>query len=85
MHAVQSDAEVAATLAARKRGRYTGGKPMGAEIEACNDHRMVMSLAIAALFADGDTIFNGAEAVTKSYPGFFSDLARLGATIEELP
>jgi 3-phosphoshikimate 1-carboxyvinyltransferase len=44
-----------------------------------------MSLAIAALFADGDSIINGAETVAKSYPGFFRDLASLGAKIEELP
>jgi len=62
-----------------------GGKPKGAEIEAHNDHRLAMSLAIAAIFADGDSIINGAEAVSKSYPRFFSDLAGLGAKIEELP
>jgi 3-phosphoshikimate 1-carboxyvinyltransferase len=61
-----------------------GGKPKGAEIEAHVDHRMAMSLAIAALFAEGDSIINGAEAVTKSYPQFFTDLAKLGAKIEEL-
>ena len=62
-----------------------GGKPRGAEIEAHADHRMAMSFAIAALFAEGDSIINGAEAVTKSYPRFFTDLAGLGAKIEELP
>jgi 3-phosphoshikimate 1-carboxyvinyltransferase len=61
-----------------------GGKPRGAEIEAHNDHRMAMSLAIAALFAEGNSIINGAEAVSKSYPRFFSDLAGLGPKIEEL-
>ena len=61
-----------------------GGKPKGAEIEAHNDHRLAMSLAIAALFAEGDSIINGAEAVTKSYPKFFADLANLRAKIEEL-
>ena len=61
-----------------------GGKPKGAETEAHNDHRLAMSLAIAALFAEGDSIINGAEAVTKSYPKFFADLKRLGAKIEEL-
>jgi 3-phosphoshikimate 1-carboxyvinyltransferase len=61
-----------------------GGKPRGAEIEAHNDHRLAMSLAIAALFAEGDSTINGAEAVTKSYPKFFADLKRLGAKIEEL-
>jgi len=61
-----------------------GGKPKGAEIEAHNDHRLAMSLAIAALFAEGNSIISGAEAVSKSYPRFFSDLAGLGAKIEEL-
>jgi 3-phosphoshikimate 1-carboxyvinyltransferase len=62
-----------------------GGKPRGAEIKAHNDHRLAMSLAIAALFAEGDSIINGAEAVSKSYPRFFTDLAGLRAKIEELP
>jgi 3-phosphoshikimate 1-carboxyvinyltransferase len=62
-----------------------GGKPEGAEIEAHGDHRMAMSLAIAALFAEGNSIINGAEAVTKSYPQFFADLSKLGAKIEKLP
>jgi 3-phosphoshikimate 1-carboxyvinyltransferase len=61
-----------------------GGKPRGTEIEAHADHRLAMSFAIAALFADGTSIINGAEAVTKSYPHFFADLAKLGAKIEEL-
>jgi 3-phosphoshikimate 1-carboxyvinyltransferase len=62
-----------------------GGKPQGAEVEAHNDHRLAMSLSIAALFAEGNSIINGAEAVTKSYPRFFNDLASLRAKIEEVP
>jgi 3-phosphoshikimate 1-carboxyvinyltransferase len=62
-----------------------GGKPRGAEIEAHADHRLAMSLAIAALFANGNSIINGAEAVSKSYPQFFAELEKLGAGIEELP
>jgi len=61
-----------------------GGKPEGAETSAHNDHRLAMSLAVAALFAEGDSIINGAEAVTKSYPKFFADLASLKAKLEEL-
>ena len=61
-----------------------GGKTMGAELEAHNDHRLAMSFAIAALFAEGDSIINGAEAVNKSYPKFFTDLKKLGAKIKEL-
>jgi len=62
-----------------------GGKPKGAETSAHNDHRLAMSLAIAALFAEGNSVINGSEAVTKSYPRFFADLVKLGAKIEELP
>jgi 3-phosphoshikimate 1-carboxyvinyltransferase len=61
-----------------------GGKPKGAELEAHNDHRMAMSFTVAALFADGTSMINGAESVTKSYPGFYRDLASIGARIEEL-
>ena len=61
-----------------------GGKPKGTEIEAHADHRMVMSLAIAALFAEGGSVITGAEAVTKSYPQFFADLTKLGVQVEEL-
>jgi 3-phosphoshikimate 1-carboxyvinyltransferase len=62
-----------------------GGKTRGAEIEAHADHRLAMSLAIAALFANGDSTINGAEAVGKSYPQFFAELKKSGAKIEELP
>lgn len=61
-----------------------GGKPRGAEIDAHNDHRLAMSLSLAALFAPGNSIINGAEAVAKSYPAFFADLLKLGAKVEEL-
>jgi 3-phosphoshikimate 1-carboxyvinyltransferase len=61
-----------------------GGKPRGAEIKAHNDHRLAMSFAIAALFAEGDSVIGGAEAVNKSYPKFFTDLRKLGAKVEEL-
>ncbi len=62
-----------------------GGGPRGAELEAHHDHRLAMSLSIAALFATGSSVINGAESVNKSYPGFFNDLAKLGARVEELP
>jgi 3-phosphoshikimate 1-carboxyvinyltransferase len=62
-----------------------GGKPKGSELEAHADHRLAMSLATAALFANGSSIINSAEAVSKSYPQFFAELKKLGAKIEELP
>ncbi len=62
----------------------SGGRPKGASIETYDDHRMAMSFATAALFAEGETVINGAEAVSKSYPGFFTDLAKIGAEVQEI-
>ncbi len=41
-----------------------------------NDHRIVMSLAVLCTLTGG--VINGAEAVAKSYPDFFSTLGLLG-------
>ncbi len=54
----------------------------GALTESYADHRMAMSLAIAGLAAEGETVISGIEAVTKSFPGFFDVLRKLGAKIE---
>ncbi len=51
----------------------------GAEVEAQDDHRIAMSLALAGLAAEGTTRVRGAEAVSISYPRFFEDLGRLRA------
>lgn len=51
----------------------------GAELDGHGDHRIVMALAVAGLGAEGRTIINGANTVSKSYPGFVRDLASLGA------
>lgn len=60
-----------------------GGKPLhGASVSGWNDHRIVMSLAIAALSASGTTTIDTAESVDISYPGFFNDLKKLGAKVE---
>lgn len=50
----------------------------GATVESYHDHRIAMSLAIAALAAEGTTTINNAECVDISFPGFFEELKRLG-------
>ena len=60
----------------------TGGRPRGAKVDAHDDHRLAMSLAIAGLFAGDETVINGAGTVNKSYPDFFTDLASIGAKLE---
>jgi 3-phosphoshikimate 1-carboxyvinyltransferase len=49
----------------------------GATVESYHDHRIAMSLAIAALVAEGTTTINNAECVDISFPGFFEELKRI--------
>ena len=48
-------------------------------INAHNDHRVVMSCSVLLSIFGG--IIEGAEAVSKSYPAFFTDIASLGAEV----
>ena len=58
---------------------YGTRKIKSADTESHNDHRIAMSLAVAALQADGPIIIKDAEAINKSYPDFYKDLESLGA------
>ncbi|MCF7923932.1 MAG: 3-phosphoshikimate 1-carboxyvinyltransferase [Candidatus Izimaplasma sp.] len=57
-------------------------KFIGNEFNSYNDHRMVMSIAIASLRNNQPITINNAEAINKSYPTFFEDLHSLGIKIE---
>jgi len=52
-------------------------KLKGAELEGFSDHRVVMACAVAALYAQGETIIHGAEWAEISFPGFFELLAEV--------
>ncbi len=54
-----------------------------AQLKSHNDHRMAMSLAVAALGAEGATTLFPVECISKTFPNFFIDFKRLGAEIEE--
>lgn len=54
----------------------------GMEINTYQDHRMVMTFAVLALRTRRGLVLNDAEHVRKSYPGFFTDLASLGANVD---
>ncbi len=54
----------------------------GAELCTYNDHRMVMSLSVAALNAKGDSIIHNTDAAKKTYPLFLTHFQSLGANIE---
>lgn len=54
----------------------------GKEVSSHNDHRIAMAAAVAALAAKGQTTITHAEAVNKSYPGFYEDLKKLNASVQ---
>jgi len=53
----------------------------GGEVSSHGDHRIAMSAAIAATVCTEPVVIHGAEAVNKSYPGFFDDLRLLGGSV----
>jgi 3-phosphoshikimate 1-carboxyvinyltransferase len=52
-------------------------KLTGARVQSFGDHRIAMSLTVAALVAEGTTQLHGDRWVRISYPGFFDDLEGL--------
>ncbi len=52
-------------------------------LSSWNDHRIAMALSVAACRCEGDISINGArKAITKSYPAFFDDYAKLGGNVK---
>ncbi|WP_287152740.1 3-phosphoshikimate 1-carboxyvinyltransferase [Candidatus Solincola tengchongensis] len=49
----------------------------GANVDSHGDHRIAMSLAVAALCAEGETVISGWECVDISFPGFLDTLRYL--------
>ena len=55
-----------------------GGRPLkGAVLDSETDHRVAMSLAVAAMLADGNSSLARSEAAAVSYPSFWDELERL--------
>jgi len=52
----------------------------GADLDAAEDHRIGMALAVAAAVARGPSRLAGADWIDVSYPGFLADLARCAGT-----
>lgn len=52
---------------------------LGRILDGHNDHRIVMALCVILSKIGGE--IQGAQAVRKSYPGFFDDLKKLGAKV----
>ncbi len=52
-------------------------KLKGAICNSYNDHRIAMSLAVAALLAEGKTVIKNSECIDISFPGFVKTLQKL--------
>ena len=57
------------------------GRLRGGEVDSHRDHRVAMALCIAGLMAEGETVVEGVETATISYPGFDTALEDLGAKV----
>ena len=57
----------------------------GCTVSSHNDHRIAMSLAVAATACRRPVVITQGEAVDKSYPDFWKDLASVGAKLQLLP
>lgn len=53
------------------------------ELESYDDHRIGMSLAIAAMCCDGVSVIKNIECAKVTYPNFVADFINLGANIQE--
>ena len=49
----------------------------GAAFDSFGDHRIAMAFAVAALRAEGESVIEGSEAASVSFPEFWSTLARI--------
>ena len=56
----------------------------GGTVDGCNDHRIAMMAAVAAVACKEPVTILGAECVKKSYPRFWEDYTELGGEIHGL-
>lgn len=80
---IQELRKMGAKIAELEDGFIVRPTPLiGTRVCSFGDHRIAMSLAIAALSAEGETIIENTGCVEKSYPNFAEALKKLGASIE---
>ena len=56
----------------------------GGEVNAYNDHRIAMSMAIASTMCEQPLIIRGAECVRKYFPNFFDVFKSIGGEFTEI-
>lgn len=76
--------KMGATIDERKDGFTLSGPQMlhGAVVDGHDDHRVAMSLVLAGLLANGETVVEDATCINDSFPGFVEVLQTLGADVE---
>ncbi|HAV10174.1 MAG TPA: 3-phosphoshikimate 1-carboxyvinyltransferase [Dehalococcoidia bacterium] len=62
---------------------HGGNNLTGTTVESHEDHRLAMSLAVAALVANGTTYIQGANSIAISYPEFWQHLDILTQSIKK--
>ncbi len=60
-----------------------GGRFSGGQVDACSDHRIAMSFAIAGAVARAEVHIDDCANVATSYPGFVTQMSSLGMHIEQ--
>ncbi len=77
--------KLGADIEERPDGLIIRGVPFlkGGNVDSWNDHRIAMSLAIAAIKCEKPVIINDAQCVNKSYPRFWEDYKGLGGELYE--
>ena len=80
---IQSTVASLSSLGARIEERpdgmviHGGNGLKGGECQSFDDHRIAMTMGVAGLLAEGETMVDGAEAANVSYPGFWDTLNKL--------
>ncbi len=62
--------------------RIIPSKLKGATVSCYADHRMALALSVAAMAAEGESVIEGVECITKTYPTFQRDFQALGGRIQ---
>ncbi len=60
-----------------------GGTLRGTKLASRADHRMVMTLTVAGLAAEGKTVINDVECVKKTFPSFIEQMTGIGCEMQK--
>jgi 3-phosphoshikimate 1-carboxyvinyltransferase len=81
IHAIATELQkMGARIEEKKEGLLIHSSSLhGAKLASYNDHRIALSLAIAALGAKGESEIEGIQCIAKTYPHFIQDFQAIGA------